>query len=196
MPKSRPHMKTVSAGTTYKVIHWALFFIVLGNLFLIWKFEQDRKPKVVHETVTVISNHVYVVTNFLGSSSGSVAGTNGVAEVYKPNDPQFEIELPYRYGLAAGKRYVDIGGRYFSEGSPTSYGIIVRIFPERIALDNGYFIKNENFNNRFRYDRMNERDPDEKADRLLKESLTADPSIVVRQLPDLYKPYERSVYYE
>lgn len=183
----------------YKIVHWALFLIVIFNGILIWSFERDRRPKIVRETVTVVTNIVHTVTNFV-SSSGLPLGTNGVGSVDgvpKPNDPAFEIEIPYRYMLVAGRRLIELGGRYFSEGSPTSYGVIARIFPERVALDNGYFLKCRGFDERWSYDDHPNRTEEWQREQQQRSNRPEENTTVfVPQLPDLYKPYRREVYCE
>lgn len=186
----------LDSAVNYKLVHWALFLIVVCNGLLIWKFEVDRKPRIIRETVTVVTNTVHVVTNFV-SSSGMNLGTNGVpingeSSVSRPNDPQFEIEIPYRYLYVCGKRMIELGGRYFSEGSPTSYGVISRIFPERVLLENGYFLKCQGFAERWSYDdhpnRVN--DPDRRAE------IVDQPSVVVRHSYSQDGSYNKGYYYE
>lgn len=198
MANSSHRKKTFAPAIRFRLVHFALFLLVLCNLFVIWRFERSRKPQIVQETITIVTNQVYVVTNFLsGADAPGYLPGNALAasnEVRRVNDPQWEIELPYRYGVAFGQRYVDIGGRLFSEGSPTSYGVIVRIFPERLVLDNGYFIKNLDFNNRFRYDLLNQRVPDE---RLIRANATdPDPPVVVRHTYDVGGSYNKGYYYD
>lgn len=182
----------IDSAVNYKLVHWALFIIVVVNGLLIWKFEVDRKPRIIKETVTVVTNTVHVVTNFV-SSSGANLGTNGVSSVFRPNDPQFEIEIPYRYMYVAGRRLIELGGRHFSEGSPTSYGVISRIYPERVLLENGYFLKCKGFDERWSYDdhpnRINE--PDRRG--LVVEKPQP---VIVRHSYSNDGTYEKGYYYE
>ena len=140
---------------TYKAIHWALFCLVLVNLYLVFCFERDRKPVVVRETVTTISNHVWIVTNVLRnvhhSSDVSVPGPTNEFGGIKVNDPNFEIPISYRYFYWGDVKYISLGENRFTVGDDTSYGRIVAIFPERVRLDNGYYLKNSTYEERYGY---------------------------------------------
>lgn len=156
--KSKQKKSSNGAPLTYKVIHWVLFALVLVNLFLVFRFERDRKPVVVHETVTTISNHVWIVTNFIRSVSSDVSDsrligpTNELGGI-KVNDPQYEIPLNYHFTEVNHQRYMCIGSFRFGIGDSTSYGRIVNIFPERVQLDNGYYIKNDRIDERYGFGR-------------------------------------------
>ena len=152
MPKAAARKKTISPITSYKVIHWVLFLLVVVNVVLVFMFERDRVPRVVHETVTTISNHVYVVTNVVYSigdnKDDSAAATNKDGRLIL-NDPSYEIPLSYHCYQSGSRYYVQIGNFQFGVGDMTSYGRIKSIFPERVVLDNGYSIKNQDFEERF-----------------------------------------------
>lgn len=168
MPKARPK-KTISPITSYKAIHWALFLLVLVNVALVFMFERDRVPRVVHETVTTISNHVYVVTNVVYSvhdHEETEAVTNKEGRLIL-NDPSYEIPLSYHFYQAGSRYYIQIAGFTFGVGDMTSYGRIKSIFPERVILENGYAIKNNDFDERFGFGRNALRFQDDLVSRLV-----------------------------
>lgn len=143
--------KTISPITSYKVIHWVLFLLVLVNVALVFLFERDRVPRVVHEQVTTISNHVYVVTNVIysiGDKDDSSSATNKEGRLIL-NDPNYEIPLSYHFYQSGSRYYIQVGGFQFGVGDMTSYGRIKSIFPERVLLDNGYALKNNDFEERY-----------------------------------------------
>ena len=156
MKPNKSSKKVLTVNASYKVVHWVMFLLVLLNLFLIFRFERDRRPVIVRETVTTVSNHVYVVTNVLRGVSSDVetsvqvGPTNDIGRI-RVNDPSYEIPLSYHMYRSGSRYYVQIGNFQFGVGDMTSYGRIKSIFPERVLLDNGYSIKNERFEERFGY---------------------------------------------
>ena len=151
MPKATARKKTISPITSYKVIHWVLFLLVLVNVALVFLFERDRVPRVVHEQVTTISNHVYVVTNVIysiGEKDDASSATNREGRLIL-NDPNYEIPISYHFYQSGSRYYIQIGGFQFGVGDMTSYGRIKSIFPERVVLDNGYALKNNDFEERY-----------------------------------------------
>lgn len=161
MASKRNKKDKATAPMTYKAVHWALFLLVLLNLFLVFRFERDRKPVVVHETVTTVSNHVYrlEVTNYIDcieSEEIFIGPTNELGGV-KVNDAAFEIPLSYHMYQSGTRYFIQIGSFQFGVGDMTSYGRIKSIFPERVLLDNGYSIKNQEFEQRFGFNEQSRR---------------------------------------
>lgn len=149
--RSASSKKTISPITSYKVVHWVLFLLVLLNVVLVFMFERDRLPRVVHEQVTTISNHVYVVTNVIysvGEHDDTASATNKEGRLIL-NDPSYEIPLSYHFFKSGPRYFIQIAGFTFGVGDMTSYGRIKSIFPERVILDNGYALKNNDFDERF-----------------------------------------------
>lgn len=152
MAKSKPRPK-LDEGAVYKLLHYLLFGLFLANVYVIYTFERDRRPQIVEKTITITTNTVVVVSNLV--SAASLAGSQGNvfnSTTNAPNDKRFEIEVPYRMFITQGRRSIELGGRYFGEGAPTSYGRIAKIWPDRVALENGYFLKNKGFDARYDYD--------------------------------------------
>lgn len=124
----------IDAGLLNKV----LVVLALLNIIVVLIFELQRKPKIIVEQHEIITNHVIVVTNFISTAGSSATKapnpTNHLAEV--------NIDIAYSYFLHNGRPCAKWYGRYFQAGSPTSYGRIKQVFPDRIELESGAFLKN------------------------------------------------------
>lgn len=122
-------------------------FLAIVNCIVIYFFERDRVPKIERIYETVTTNHVIVVTNFISQSSASLVGssvsTNELEDLVRP---RFAVNYPYRYFVFGRRRFAAIdGNENLSAGSPTSYGRIREIYPDRIILDNGIWLVNPAF---------------------------------------------------
>lgn len=153
--------KKVTTTPSYKIVHWILFLLVLVNLFVVFRFERDRVPRIVREEILTVSNHVFIVTNVIRSVSSASSDSHD-ASIYTRtnsqgrlivNDPEYEIPLQYHFFQSGTKYFIQIAGFTFGVGDMTSYGRIKSIFPERVLLDNGYFLKNDKFDERFGFSR-------------------------------------------
>lgn len=138
-------------------IPFLMFLLMCTNVFVIYRFESTRKPRVVYsvERVLIPSNTVAGVssksdissskfslpTNSVSSSlsSSSVSSSSSVPAVV------IVCRTPYHYFMLGRNIYVEMFGRYYGRGSLCSYGIIKMIFPDRILLDDGSWILNSKF---------------------------------------------------
>lgn len=125
-----------------RLLNWVVLVLVVLNGVVIFIFEKGRRPEIVRHETTVVTNHVIVVTNYLssvssvvsGSSSSSVVVDRGGAEVPR------QITIDYDFFIFAGRRYITWLGQHLTLDSPTSYGRIVEIYPERVLLDSGVWL--------------------------------------------------------
>ena len=54
------------------------------------------------------------------------------------------VRYKYQYFTHGGRQFALVpGNEFLSRGSPTSYGRIKEIFPDRIMLDNGVWLVND-----------------------------------------------------
>lgn len=122
-------------------------FLAVLNCVVIFLFERDRSPKIERIFETVTSNHVIVVTNYISQSSGTLGASNVSSNVLEDLvRPRYAVNYRYRYFVFNGRRFAAIdGNENLSAGSPTSYGRIREIFPDRIILDNGIWLVNPGF---------------------------------------------------
>lgn len=125
-----------------RLLNWVVLALVLLNGVVIFIFEKGRRPEIVRHETTVVTNHVIVVTNYLTSASAvsdrvpasSVVVDRGGAEV----PPQINVD--YDFWTLSGRRYITWLGQHLTVDSPTSYGRIVEIYPERVLLDSGVWL--------------------------------------------------------
>lgn len=133
-------LKKFAFDNLYPIINALCIVFSVANFLVIFLFERSKAPKIERIYETVTTNHVIVVTNVL-ESSGQIASSVSVPAA-PAILPDLEIPVKYKYFMVDGTRHIEYCGRYFSEGSPTSYGRISLIFPDRIVLDNGRYLKN------------------------------------------------------
>ena len=122
-----------------RLLNGLLILLAIVNCIVVVIFELNRRPRVERHEITVVTNHVIVVTNYIGSVSSS-SSTNLVSDLVRPS---FSVNYKYHYFVYAGRRFAHVDGNEFlSRGSPTSYGRIEEIYPDRIKLDNGIWLVN------------------------------------------------------
>lgn len=131
----------------YPVLNVLCILLAVSNFVVIFLFERSKAPKIERIYETVTTNHFIVVTNTIVSSSAD--SPSAVSDSFPGSTLDSEILVSYKYFLIDGTRHIEYCGRYFSEGSPTSYGRIVTIFPDRVLLDNGRYLKNRDFSDSF-----------------------------------------------
>lgn len=143
MARTKPRKKRFSADSLYPLLSWLCVAFAIGNLFVVYFFERDRQPRIERHLDTVITNHVIVVTNYIEKASSSFSGD--VSSLSPASSPDVEILVDYDYFMLDGFRYIHYCGRNYGEGAPVSYGRIVTIYPDRVLLDNGKYLKNVKF---------------------------------------------------
>lgn len=125
-----------------KYIPLLVFIGFILNLFIIVKFEKSKLPQVVY----------YVSTNSVEKVESDIKDIhyNNVEDKddneIKPIEEIKEYHYYYDYFIA-GSRCIKLFGRRYSEGSPMSLGRIVKIFPDRVFLDNNIIIINTKWEN-------------------------------------------------
>lgn len=135
-----------------------VFLALLLNLFVVYRFESTRKPQVVYtvQKVFVNTNISDVVSSPLGSSDvvsfplisspvSSAAASSSFLPRYSSVSNVVACSADYHYFLIGRDRCARMWDRIFYEGSLTSYGRIVTIFPDRILLDDGSWIQNSHW---------------------------------------------------
>lgn len=155
MSTTKNKKKDSGSSTFYRLANWVILILSVVNIIVITIFELDRKPKEIYHNHVVTTNHLIVVTNYI--STATVSDTVSSFDDFNfatnrfdvPQVSAVEVPIEYDYFISDGRRVIRFCGRYFSEGSPTSYGIIKTIFPDRVLLENGVFLKNSTpFRNR------------------------------------------------
>lgn len=121
------------------------FLCLLLNLFVVFRYEMTRKPQIIYSVAKPDSSKVQTnVVERSAVANGEDANSKSArSDPQQPNDKDtVRLTTPYHYFMHNFKRYARIFGRFFSEGSLTSYGRIEIIFPDRILLDDGSYIVN------------------------------------------------------
>lgn len=141
---SKSKSKKKSSVDLAQLLNGFLLLVAIGNIIVIVIFELTRKPRVDHVYNTVTTNHVIVVTNYLSSVGSSVLpvsspSTNVFGGVSVPTQ-----RIPYKLYFWGGRPYVTIGGFEFGVGSPTSFGRIQEIYPDRFLTDRCW-VENSSF---------------------------------------------------
>lgn len=129
---------------------WSLliFAVAIANFVLACTASRSLQTRTIYSTVTNEIHHVSVVTQILSSVSSSPSSSPLPFFSDSSPDNQFQpLDHPthhYSYMLLNGVKAVMLFGRLHYVGSRTSYGRIVDIFPDRVLLDTGDSISNEN----------------------------------------------------
>lgn len=151
MPKrrvSRSDKPSLVGSALACVMPWLGFFCLLLNLFVVYRFESTRKPQIIYAVrVGDETNTVSTVSSDRKESTSVEADTTASEQgrvTYHPAASNVVVTTtPYVYFLHARRRAAQIWGRFFNEGSITSYGRIETIFPDRIRLEDGSYIVNQ-----------------------------------------------------
>lgn len=122
-----------------KFVNAIFVTLLILNAFVLFKFERERQPHIERIETTVITNHLIVVTNYISSTSSHPVDTNKVATVLARDR---SVSSPYTFWTIQNHRYITYHGQHLTVGSPTSYGRIVEIYPERVLLDTGIWLVN------------------------------------------------------
>ena len=120
---------------------FSLFLLAVCNVLFLWRAFSRLVPRVdVQRTehteyvYSVVTDRVEIVT-----SSSSHDSPYPSSSAFK------DIDVDYDYYMVGPHRRVNLFGRTFYEGSLTSYGRILRIYPDRLQLDNGSYLVNRKF---------------------------------------------------
>ncbi len=124
-----------------KLLNGLLICLAVVNCIVVVIFELQRKPHVERHDYFITTNHVIVVTNYIAAVSDSPSSTNALNELVKPS---MSVRYKYQYFTHGGRQFALVpGNEFLSRGSPTSYGRIKEIYPDRIMLDNGVWLVND-----------------------------------------------------
>ena len=127
-----------------------VFAAAIANFFLSCSVSRMARPQYVYQTVTNEIVRTSIVTQVVSSVDSPDSATTFVfpsSEVSPSpsfSPPRSISTTHYRYSLVGGRRAVMLFGRMHYIGSRTSYGRIVDIFPDRVILDSGISIQNQN----------------------------------------------------
>lgn len=128
------------ARHVYRFSVYLCAFAALVNVFIaVYLVRKMRSPvsynvKVVEPPSPPVFDFQPVNTQFVSSASVQI-----------PQDPPAvsHWRIPYMYFESGGLPGVYINGRYLYPGSRHAYGIVRDIYPERIYLEGGNYIDNQ-----------------------------------------------------
>lgn len=128
-------------GAFPRVLNSCLLVCCLFNFVALWYGVRSSSPKEVHHVDSVVTNHFFVVTQFVASATsprGSARDRDIIDDVVGK-----EIPISYHYFLDAYARPMfKFYGHYYAEGDTTSYGKVRKIFPDRVLLDGPVYLRN------------------------------------------------------
>ena len=124
------------------LLRLSLFLLAVGNLVFVFLCNRGRKPQIVrHSSVT--TNFVYSVRTQYIDRAVSPSSVSVPASSATTNSVRVAV-TDYHYFLVSHRKAVKMWGRYFFEGSLTSYGRIASIWPDRVLLEEGGELVNAN----------------------------------------------------
>lgn len=125
-----------------RVVNSCLLVCVLFNFVALAWGVKSSSPKVVHHLDSVTTNHYFVVTQFVASVSAPSSVLESKSVDVVQNAVGHEIPVKYHYMEVDGAPLIRYYGRNLSVGDIMSYGRIVSIFPDRVALDGSIYLRN------------------------------------------------------
>lgn len=133
-----------------RVVNGALLLCALFNFLVVFWGVSHTSPKVVHSIDTFTTNHWFVVTQVVERVSSSASPSIGVNPVVERIGA--EVVAPYGYMEVDGRPMIQYCGRPFAVGDSISYGRIEAIYPDRVRLSDGLFLKNQKFEGAYKHD--------------------------------------------
>lgn len=128
-----------------RVVNAGLLFCVLFNFIALYIGVSHTVPKTIHTVDSVTTNHFFVVTQVVERVSRSVDRHAGVTPVVERIGA--EVSADYHYMEVNGRPMIHYCGRSYGVGDSISYGRIEAIFPDRVRLSDGLFMKNSKYQN-------------------------------------------------
>lgn len=118
------------------------FALLCSNFIVSCCVVRSSRPRYFYNTLVVTNELLTVVSNVLSATYQptnhvSFSGVSRSSETVPRSQ-----RVNYRYSVVGGKPVVYMHNRYYYEGDITSRGIILRIFPDRIYLHDGFYIEN------------------------------------------------------
>lgn len=121
-----------------RLLNSCLLICCVFNFIALGYGVKSSSPKEIHHVESVVTNHFFVVTQYVSSVSSSAG---------KLADPLSDIvgkEIPvtYHFMIVDNRPMFKFYGHCYGEGDATSYGRIKKIFPDRVLLDGPVYLRN------------------------------------------------------
>lgn len=138
---SRKHKTEKSTAFDFlpKAINTGLLCAALCNFIVVGWGISHTVPQEVHSIDTVVTNHFFTVTQRVENVSRPLGSVGSFA----PDSLKLEINQPYHYMVCEGRNMIEYYGKYYRVGDETSYGVIEAIYPDRVRLSGGLWLKNQ-----------------------------------------------------
>lgn len=118
-----------------------LLIMLVINIVFIYVINTTKKPQIVYQ-VTHSSSFDPSIDSLRPLVENIVKELQPVFSSSSSFNSSQTYPYPYDYMIVEGRRVIRSMGRYYSEGSPTSYGVIQDIYPDRVLLENGIILVN------------------------------------------------------
>lgn len=123
-----------------RVLNGALLVCVLFNFLALGYGVMKNNPKEVHHVDSVVTNHFFVVTQFVSSvSAPSSALSPGAVD----SSQLREIPASYHFMLINGSPMFRYYGQDYGVGDMTSYGRVLSVFPDRVTIEGALVLRND-----------------------------------------------------
>lgn len=127
----------------YPLLNVLLLLCVAANFIVIFFSEKSRKPQIVRSVETVTTNHLIVVTNYIYSISKNSFSADltpsAKSNLFSRSDNSISIQYQYYKAGTPSFRYLGVD---YTAGSETSYGTVLKVYPDRVKLSNGIWLVN------------------------------------------------------
>lgn len=123
-----------------RVLNAALLVCVLFNFLALGYGVLKNNPKEIHHVDSVVTNHFFVVTQFVSSvSAPSSVLVGGSAD----SSQLREISASYHYMKVNGRPMFRYFGQDYGVGDITSYGRVLSVFPDRVTIEGAFILRND-----------------------------------------------------
>lgn len=143
--KKKTKKRDFSEGSFVKLLNTALLLCLLFNVFVIYRFESSRKTVEKRVEYFTTTNSVVVVTNFIAAASSSseeISSNINTNLIHSLLDATRQVKTSFKFFTWGKRLFIEYYGDFLTIGSPTTYGRIVEIFPDRVLLDSGIYLVN------------------------------------------------------
>lgn len=127
-----------------RIVNAGLLLCTFFNFLALFWGVSHTVPKTVLQHDTITTNHFFTVTQVVERVSRSVP-SGGVSPVVERVGA--EVTAEYHYMSVNDRPMIYYCGKSYGVGDYISYGRIEAIFPDRVRLSDGLYLKNQKFAN-------------------------------------------------
>lgn len=123
-----------------RVLNAALLVCVLFNFLALGYGVLKNNPKEIHHVDSVVTNHFFVVTQFISSVSAPSSVLSGGSV---DSSQLREIPASYHYMRVNDRPMFRYFGQNYGVGDLTSYGRVLSVFPDRVTIEGAFVLRND-----------------------------------------------------